>query len=195
MQKSSHDLGWESGLAFLLDPTRNTSPKPHLQKVLPCKHPCQSWDLGLGTPCESRLGTSMLSTVENAWIDLMWLGTPWEPALNVVLRAGLHYGGEAPGHEKNGISQLWLVENANLDRRVFILGEENNGGKFFSWMIKWHGHLRGGAFWSWASPKEEFLIQPQEAGHETSTPEKPNSKRNILLPLILLRHIHHLPHS
>ena len=25
-------------------------------------------------------------------------------------------------------------------------------------------------------------------------PEKPNSIRNILLPLILLRHIHHLPH-
>ena len=25
-------------------------------------------------------------------------------------------------------------------------------------------------------------------------PEKPNSIRNILLPLILIRHIHHLPH-
>ena len=30
----------------------HSSPKPHLQKVLPCKHACHTWDLGLGTPCE-----------------------------------------------------------------------------------------------------------------------------------------------
>ena len=30
-----------------LDPTLNTSSKPHLQKMLPCKHPCHTWDLGL----------------------------------------------------------------------------------------------------------------------------------------------------
>jgi hypothetical protein len=47
--------------------------------------------------------------------------------------------------------------------------------------------LRGGIFWSWASPEEEFLVQPQEAGEA-------QLNRNILLPLILLRHIHHLPH-
>jgi hypothetical protein len=34
---------------------------------------------------------------------------------------------------------------------------------------------------------EEVLIRPQEAG-------KAQLNRNILLPLILLRHIHHLPH-
>ena len=38
------------------------------------------------------------------------------------------------------------------------------------------------------------LLRPQEAGQETAPLEKPNSIRNILLPLILLRHIHHLPH-
>jgi hypothetical protein len=27
------------GSTFLLDPTLNTIPKPHLQKVLPCRHP------------------------------------------------------------------------------------------------------------------------------------------------------------
>ena len=37
------------GSSFLLDPTLNTSPKPHLQKVLPCGHSCHTWDLGLGT--------------------------------------------------------------------------------------------------------------------------------------------------
>ena len=63
---------------------------------------------------------------------------------------------KSTGHEKNGVSQLWLVENATLDRWVFTLGEENNGGEIFSWMIKWHGCLRGGTFWSWASPERSF---------------------------------------
>ena len=27
-----------------LDPTVNTSSKPRLQKVIPCKHPCHTWD-------------------------------------------------------------------------------------------------------------------------------------------------------
>jgi hypothetical protein len=36
-------------------------------------------------------------------------------------------------------------------------------------------------------PEEEFLVRPQEAGEA-------QLNRNILLPLILLRHIHHLPH-
>jgi hypothetical protein len=33
---------------------------------------------------------------------------------------------KSTGHEKKGVSQLWLVENATLDRWVFTLGEENN---------------------------------------------------------------------
>ena len=32
----------------LLDPTLNTSPKPHLRNALPCRHPCHTWDLGPG---------------------------------------------------------------------------------------------------------------------------------------------------
>jgi hypothetical protein len=43
---------------------------------------------------------------------------------------------KASGHEQKGVSQLRLVENATLDRWVFTLGEENNGGELFSWMIK-----------------------------------------------------------
>jgi hypothetical protein len=31
------------GSRFLLDPTLNTSPKPHLQEVLPCRHPSHTW--------------------------------------------------------------------------------------------------------------------------------------------------------
>ena len=61
---------------------------------------------------------------------------------------------KSTGHEKKGVSQLWLVENATLDRWVFTLGEENNAGELFSWMIKWHGRLRGGTFWSW-SPTDQ----------------------------------------
>jgi hypothetical protein len=43
---------------------------------------------------------------------------------------------KSTGHERKGVSQLRLVENATLDRWVFTLDEENNGGEFFSWMIK-----------------------------------------------------------
>jgi len=60
---------------------------------------------------------------------------------------------KSTGHEKKGVSQLLLVENATLDRWMFTLGEENNGGELFSWMIKSDmAALRGGTFWSWASP-------------------------------------------
>ena len=36
-----------SKVVFLLNPTLNTSPEPHLQKVLLCGHPChlrKTWD-------------------------------------------------------------------------------------------------------------------------------------------------------
>ena len=45
-------LGLRVGSSFLLDPSFNTSRKPHLQKALPCKLPCHTWDLRLETPCE-----------------------------------------------------------------------------------------------------------------------------------------------
>ena len=38
--------------SYLLDPTLNTSPKPRPQKALSCRHPCHTWDVGLGTACE-----------------------------------------------------------------------------------------------------------------------------------------------
>jgi hypothetical protein len=37
------------GSSFVLTPTLNTSLQSHLQKVLPCRHPCHTRDLGLGT--------------------------------------------------------------------------------------------------------------------------------------------------
>ena len=40
------------GSSFLLNPTLNTSYKPPLHKVLLCTHPCHTWDLRLGSPCE-----------------------------------------------------------------------------------------------------------------------------------------------
>ena len=36
------------GSSFLLDSPPNTSPKPHLQKVLPWRNSYHIWDLGLG---------------------------------------------------------------------------------------------------------------------------------------------------
>jgi len=80
-----------------------------------------------------------------------------------------------------------LVENATLDRWVFTLGEENNGGELFSWMKKWHGRQRGGTFWSWASPASRGRTR-------NSFSREAQLNRNIVLPLSLLWHIHHLPH-
>ena len=40
------------GSSFLLNPILNASPEPHLQKVLPCRHPCHTWDLDLGITYE-----------------------------------------------------------------------------------------------------------------------------------------------
>jgi len=51
-EKMFVELGLRVVSSFLLDPTCNTSPKPHLQKELSCRHPCHSWDLGLETLCE-----------------------------------------------------------------------------------------------------------------------------------------------
>ena len=78
--------------SFLLDTTHNTSPNPHLQKVSPCRHPCHSWDLGLGTPCKVL---SPNFHALNGW-DCMdepyvtWdfgLKTSCEQALNALLEA------------------------------------------------------------------------------------------------------------
>ena len=53
MQNDSWDLCWELGIASCLDQTLNTNTiELHLQKVLPCMHPCHTWDLGFGNACE-----------------------------------------------------------------------------------------------------------------------------------------------
>ena len=52
------------GSSFLLDPT----PKPHLQKVLPCSHPCHTWDLGSGTRVKWLVSTPMLTN----WPQMTW---------------------------------------------------------------------------------------------------------------------------
>jgi hypothetical protein len=44
-------LGLSVGSSFLLDPTCNTSSKPHVQEMLPCRHLCHSWELGFVTSC------------------------------------------------------------------------------------------------------------------------------------------------
>jgi hypothetical protein len=86
MQKKLRALCWVCGSSLLLDPTPNTSPKPHLQKVLPCRHPCHTWDLGLRTLCDA---VSPNFHALNGWDCMDWpqvtwdlgLGTPCEPVL------------------------------------------------------------------------------------------------------------------
>ena len=57
------------GLAFLFDTTLNTSPKLRLQKVLPCRHPCHTWDLGLGTHVGTISPNFHALYSWDAWID------------------------------------------------------------------------------------------------------------------------------
>ena len=40
------------GSSFLLDPTLNTNQASPPKIVFPYMHPCHTWNLGLGTPCE-----------------------------------------------------------------------------------------------------------------------------------------------
>jgi hypothetical protein len=44
--------------------------KLHLQKVLPHRYPCHTWDLGLGTLCAVVRPNFHVSTTEIDWIDL-----------------------------------------------------------------------------------------------------------------------------
>jgi hypothetical protein len=63
------------GFGFLLDPTLNTSLELDLQEGMPCRLPCHTWDLGLGTydrdpmwggksqlPCSQRLRLHRLTS-------------------------------------------------------------------------------------------------------------------------------------
>jgi hypothetical protein len=81
-------LGLRVGSYFLLDSTCNTSLKPHLQQVLPCKHSCHSWDLAWSG--KSQLPCSWWLKI--AWVDLMWLGN-WDlrPCVNRPLERQIIY--------------------------------------------------------------------------------------------------------
>jgi hypothetical protein len=68
-------LGLRVGSSFLLDPTCNASPKPRLQKVLPCRHPCHSWGLRLGTLCEV---VSPNFHALNSWDCTDWPQVTWD---------------------------------------------------------------------------------------------------------------------
>ena len=59
------------GSGFLLDPTLNASPEPHLQKVLPC----HAWDKGLGTRCKV---VSPKLHVLNGWDCTYWPQVIWD---------------------------------------------------------------------------------------------------------------------
>ena len=60
-----YDFVLRVGFSFLLEPTLNTSPEPHLQKVLPSRHPCHTLDLGLGTLCEPVLSEDLGAQTHN----------------------------------------------------------------------------------------------------------------------------------
>ena len=65
------------GSSFLFDLTLNTSPKPHLQKVMPCElHPCHIWNLGLGTPFEV---VSSNFHALHGWDCMDWPHVTWNP--------------------------------------------------------------------------------------------------------------------
>ena len=96
VQKYSRDMGLRVGPSFLLNPTRNASPTPHLHKVWPyTRCPCHTWNLGPETPCEEvspnfhvsqwlRLHRLISSGLKLRTWNPMWTG-PWcETGVNDV---------------------------------------------------------------------------------------------------------------
>ena len=53
----------------------NTIPTPYLQKVLPRRHPCHTWDLGLGTWC---IVISPKFHALNGWDYTDWPQVTWD---------------------------------------------------------------------------------------------------------------------
>ena len=63
------------GSSFLLDPLSTQVPSLNVQKVLPCRPPCHTWDLGLGTPCEI---VSPNFQALNGWDGMDWPQVTWD---------------------------------------------------------------------------------------------------------------------
>ena len=96
-------------------------------------------------------------------VNIYYLNGPTKHILETILRAGLHYGGEVHQSCKKGHFLIVIGRKCNSWPVGVYTRWRKQWWWTFSWMIKWHGHLRGGTFWSWAS-SEEFLVRPQEAG-------------------------------
>ena len=73
------------GSSFMLDPTLNTSPEPHIQKVSSCGHSCHTWDpVWSGQsqlPCSQQLRLHGLTSSDlglETW-DHVWTGPKFYP--------------------------------------------------------------------------------------------------------------------
>ena len=83
--KKFSGLVLQARYGFLLNPTLNTSPKPQLLKVRPCRHPYHTWDLGLGTWNPVWSGKSHLSCSQRLRLHRLTSGEleikTWDPLL------------------------------------------------------------------------------------------------------------------
>ena len=111
-----------------------------------------------------------------------------------ILRAGLHYGGEVHRSWKKGHFSIVIGRKCNSWpvgvytkwrkqwRWTFLMDDK------MTWPPTWR-HFLGLGF----SRGEVFCPASRGRTRKSSSGEAQLNK-NILLPLILLRHIHHLPH-
>ena len=96
---------------------------------------------------------------ENQWSGkFLGILTGWD------LRASLHYAGEVHRSWKKGRSLIVIGWKCNSWPVGVYTRWRNNGGELFSWMIKWHGRLRGGTFWNWASPASRGPTRNSSSG-------------------------------
>ena len=133
MQKNSRHLYWELGLAFC-STWLNTNPKPHLQEVLPCRHPCHTWDLRLGTPCEVVSPHFYILNIWDCidWPQVTWdlgLGTPREHAKTTLLKSVVRYRNIEP----STVTSVWvsmggveLFASTVVHSPFFIFDEPHN---------------------------------------------------------------------
>ena len=75
MQNYSKDLCWEFILHFAQSNSQHKSQTSPRKKMLSCKHPCHTWDLGLGTSCEV---VSLNFHALISWDCMDWPQVTWD---------------------------------------------------------------------------------------------------------------------
>ena len=114
---------WRVESSFLLNPTLNTSPKLDLQKVLPYRHPCHTWD-----PCEVAISPNFPCSL-NGWDCTVWSRVTWDfirtwdPTWNfigIISFISYVWACEVTWHHGTGVTSGW-TKLGHVTRHHFVV--------------------------------------------------------------------------